>query len=671
MTEDWTDNRLELAFRASREGIWDWDLEADTMYYSPRMLRFLGYAADEAPHLFKDRGSMMQFSSALAMAKELEKVLDDESDLFAAEPCVRNRNGNWRYFRIRGTAVRNEDGRLLRLVGSAIDISKRKKAEQALAEERSLMETLIENVPMNIYFKDRKSRFVMANTPTAQKMALKTVPQLLGKSDADFFAPKHANEARQQEIDIMESRTGQEGVIQSETWPGEEEKTWVVTTKQPWIGPDGSVKGTFGVTSDISDMVRAQQQQEELAARLQEVNKIAEEERSLLRLVIDNVPLNVYFKDLDHCFVVVNQAMATWMGLEEPKDLLGKRDRDFFSHKHWREAEAAELQILETGQPIEGVVERETWGGRRDTWVMTSKYPWRDPAGNILGTFGVSSDVTELVRAERDLEDRKIVLERQVEMMREELDLAREVQQALLPKSGAEFEYGGKVRVREAHLYRPASELSGDFFDVRQLGEERVCFLLSDVMGHGVRSALVVAMLRGLLEQIDASIAGPGEILTSMNDGLCHLLEESQVNLFATAVCGVVNLKKNTVSLALAGHPNPIAVFEDGTRQLSPPKNVKGPAMGLMDEVPYQEVTAPLAGLKRLFLFSDGILEVTNPNDDEFGIDRLVEAVERGGRLGKTLDRLARTAEEFAEGAGFGDDLCLLGLEFLPPAADS
>ena len=125
-------------------------------------------------------------------------------------------------------------------------------------------------------------------------------------------------------------------------------------------------------------------------------------------------------------------------------------------------------------------------------------------------------------------------------------------------------------------------------------------FFVCDVMGHGVRSALIVSMLRGLVEK---QVAGDAEVtvfLTGLNEGLCHLLEESGVALFATAVYGVIDLEKETVSLGLAGHPSPVAVFEDGVRQLMPPKEARGPALGMMEGAQYGEVEASLAGLKRL-----------------------------------------------------------------------
>ncbi|MDG1976600.1 MAG: PAS domain S-box protein, partial [Akkermansiaceae bacterium] len=165
----WKENRLQVVLQASREGIWDWDLVKGTIYYSPRMCRFMGYRKSEMPNFFQDRGEHMDLPSVAAVDEALRRVLQEGEDLFAVEPRVKTKRGDWKSFRVRGTPVRDGLGKVTRIAGSLIDISKRKEAERQLAEERHLIETLLDNIPMNVYLKDEESRFVMANLPTARK----------------------------------------------------------------------------------------------------------------------------------------------------------------------------------------------------------------------------------------------------------------------------------------------------------------------------------------------------------------------------------------------------------------------------------------------------------------------------------------------------------------------
>lgn len=286
----------------------------------------------------------MDVASVAAVDEALRRVLQEGEDLFAVEPRVKTKRGDWKSFRVRGTPVRDGLGKVTRIAGSLIDISKRKEAERQLAEERHLIETLLDNIPMNVYLKDEESRFVMANLPTARKMGLSSVKDLIGKSDVDFFSDEHASNARLVEKEIMASGGGVEDLTEHEKW-NDREDTWVKSTKHAWIGHDGKVRGTFGVTIDISELIRTREAQEKVTSQLNAQNYLIEEERERLRLVIDSVPLHVYFKNCDHEFVIANQAVAEWFGFSCPEELYDKSDRDIFSETHWRKTEATIVNI--------------------------------------------------------------------------------------------------------------------------------------------------------------------------------------------------------------------------------------------------------------------------------------------------------------------------------------
>ena len=665
------DDRLELALRASNEGIWDWDVEGGGMVYSARVLRFLGCRRDETPHLWEDRKELVHPEDLGRFEKRVRKVLERKGRLLAVGPRMRGRGGKWRWFRVRGVPVRDEDGRVTRMVGSMIDITKRKKAERELREKTELLDTLIENIPLNVYFKDEESRFVRANQATARKLGAGSVAELVGRTDADFFRQESAGIARAQEKEIMRTGKGLVEKLRKESWADGAE-TWALATKLPWRRADGSVRGVFGVTQDVTELMRVKESVERAARALEETNRRIEDERGLLRLVIDNVPLNVYFKDKKGRFVLVNRAMARWFGLEDPVEIEGKSDADFFSKEHAGEALADERAVMETGRPVVEKLEKETWQRREDTWVMTSKYPWRDSEGKVKGTFGVSSDVSELIRTQRKLEEMATALQRRNQGMEEELKLAMEVQQALVPGKLPVYRGegpGGAWKASFHHRYLPASELAGDFLEVIPLGDDRAGFLVCDVMGHGVRAALVVAMLRGLIEKEEGAATDPGAFLAGVNDGLTHLMRESSVRLFATALYGVMNLRKEEVLMASAGHPAPVGVFANGTRELPVGKGVRGPGLGMIPEARYGTVRVPFRGgdgrgaLKRLLFFTDGLFEQENAAGEQFGRERMMETLAEGGGMEDALDKLAKAALAFSGKEGFEDDVCLLGLE--------
>ncbi|MFT3870410.1 MAG: PAS domain-containing sensor histidine kinase [Nibricoccus sp.] len=127
-------------------------------------------------------------------------------------------------------------------------------------------------------------------------------------------------------------------------------------------------------------------------------------ENLLLSAFLDNIPDQIYFKDLQSRFITLSKAKALRDG-KKVEDYIGKTDFDFFADAHARNAFADEQAIMQTGQPILEKLEKEVWPDGRVTWVVTSKLPWRDQQGKIIGTFGMSRDVTKSVETQKALED--------------------------------------------------------------------------------------------------------------------------------------------------------------------------------------------------------------------------------------------------------------------------
>ena len=129
-------------------------------------------------------------------------------------------------------------------------------------------------------------------------------------------------------------------------------------------------------------------------AELAATNESLQQERYLLHTLMDYLPHNIYFKDADSRFIRVNKAMARYIGLSDPNEAIGKTDLDFFTDEHGLQAMADEKEILRTGQGIVTKIEKETWPDGRTTWASSTKLPLLDDEEHIVGTFGISQDVT-------------------------------------------------------------------------------------------------------------------------------------------------------------------------------------------------------------------------------------------------------------------------------------
>ncbi len=316
---------------------------------------------------------------------------------------------------------------------------------------------------------------------------------------------------------------------------------------------------------------------------------------------------------------------------------------------------------MEAGKKQFESLEREIWKDKDDTWVLTTKLPWKDRKGRIKGTFGVTNDVTELVRTQQQLETTHAALE-------EELQLAREVQQALIPERLPSFPKHpapGKGHLRFAHRYLPGSGLAGDFFEVTPLSDNTVALFICDVMGHGVRSALVVSMLRGLMDKSREVDDDPAAFLASLNHGMAQLLAQVDTMIFATAFYGVIDIEAREFRYACAGHPAPIARFKDGAGLLPIARKIRGPALGLTPQSTYKDATQPLDKLESLLLYTDGLTEAENQSEEQFGDERLIRAIRKAGETApeKLIDQVMSDVRDFTRGERFDDDVCLVAVQ--------
>ncbi|WP_406698507.1 PAS domain S-box protein [Singulisphaera sp. Ch08] len=158
--------------------------------------------------------------------------------------------------------------------------------------------------------------------------------------------------------------------------------------------PDGELlEMLVAIGSQIGQFMKRKQAEE-----------VAHHERFLLLSLMDNVPDSIYFKDIEGRFVRINQAMATQFGLSDPAAAVGKTDFDFFDDEHARQAREDEQAIMQAGQPVVGKEEKERWGSNgRLAWASTTKMPFRDKDGRVIGTFGISRDITAWKQAEEAL----------------------------------------------------------------------------------------------------------------------------------------------------------------------------------------------------------------------------------------------------------------------------
>ncbi len=283
----------------------------------------------------------------------------------------------------------------------------------------------------------------------------------------------------------------------------------------------------------------------------------------------------------------------------------------------------------------------------------------------------VASDL--LVRAMRYAIQRKQIeeeLRHRNEQLQEDLNLAREFQQAFLPRHYPSFPAAASTEesaLQFDHFYQPSGAVGGDFFTVLPLSDTLAGVFLCDVMGHGVRSALVTAMIRGLVEELKPSAENAGEFLTELNRSLADVLEEADITLFASAFYTVIDLKKRELRFSNAGHPSPMYLRQKtGQVQAIEPEGERhGAVLGLFEHSTYGTTARTIEPGDRLFLFTDGLYEVESDANEQYGTERLREAVERRVQMAPALlfSDLMEEIRAFASQEVFPDDVCMMAVE--------
>ena len=213
--------------------------------------------------------------------------------------------------------------------------------------------------------------------------------------------------------------------------------------------------------------------------------------------------------------------------------------------------------------------------------------------------------------------------------------------------------------------------VSGDFFEVLKLSDTSAGIFICDVMGHGVRSALVASTVRALLGQLRDYLGDPGEFLSRLNRALRSTLEYyTEVPLFASAFYLLADLEKGELRYANAGHPNPLRVHCTRDRADTYPLNGSkhGPALGLFDDAVYTNCNCELSPHDTLLLFTDGLYEVEGPGGDIYDYRRLLEAVNRRRELSafQLCHEVIEEVQRFSAGRHFSDDVCLVAMEVGP-----
>ncbi len=379
------DERLNLIASATNDVLWDWDLITNKVWRTEGASEIFGYPSDElssGPELWVNR---IHPDDRKRVYEGIQAVIRSGQQHWRDEYRFRCKNDSYAKILDRGYVIHDASVKAIRMVGAMTDITKQEEMLLQLAQERNLLRTIIDNLPDAVYAKDSTARITVANPADLKNLGCKTEAEALDKTDFEFFPKDIA--AKLYEDDQAVLWKGISVIDREEKIVGHKgEVRWLLTTKIPWRNATGKIVGLVGIGHDIT-------RQKATETKLME-------ERNLLRTVIDNLPDSIYAKDSGARKIMANPANVKRMGCKTEADAIGKTDFDIFPHDIAVAFFADDQFVLWKGQSIINREEKSVTPDGEVRWLLTTKVPWRDPTGKIIGLVGIGRDITDKRRLE-------------------------------------------------------------------------------------------------------------------------------------------------------------------------------------------------------------------------------------------------------------------------------
>ena len=243
-------------------------------------------------------------------------------------------------------------------------------------------------------------------------------------------------------------------------------------------------------------------------------------------------------------------------------------------------------------------------------------------------------------------------------LLANELNILNKQQKLIMDKSKMECN-----NEKELYYYhRPARVVGGDFYYANKVDNDNIVYILADVMGHGMVSNYVVAMIKGAFKVLCHQYKNPAEIMTNLNKLLFD--EFDKMGVFTTCLISAFNTKKNILTISNAGHYCPIFIKNDGT-SICNLDCKKGIPIGILEDTEYESNSFNIDELSMVCMYTDGILEIKNEEKEEYGTERLENFLKLNYKYNQEtiIENLKQDLREFSSIDSYDDDIMLVMLK--------
>jgi len=647
------------------EGIFQTTPDGSYLLANSALARIYGYTTpDELMASVTDIGRRLYV--APGRREEFRRIMDEHDTITGFESQIFRKDGSIIWISENCRAIRDDKGRLLHYEGTVEDITTRQTAQESVRQSEALYHSLVETMPQNVFRKDMQGRFTFANQQYCRHYGA-PLEDILGKTDFDFFPRPLAEKYQADDCAVM--ATGKSIEVIEEHQPIGQEKSFVQVVKTPLYGSSGQIIGLQGMFWDVTEQKVAEE-------RVRKAQESLRESETLYHSLVDTMPQCIFRKDLSGRYTFANREFCRFVG-RNPEEVIGKSIHDFLPPELAERRHADDQSVMKSGKPYTQI-EESRFENRDVKYIQVLKIPIFDANGKTTGLQGMFWDITDIKLAEQRITKAKDELAASEGLLREknlqmegELKMAREIQVAMLPQHYPVLPKGAPASdaaFQFIHRYLPSGTVGGDFFSITPISDTQVAVFICDVAGHGVRSALITAMIRAIVEELRPIAHEPGLFVTKLNAKLYTILKPAGTSLLTTAFYLVGDSLTGQVRFVNAGHPKPLLVSRT-TNSVEPVVNrtkQSQPVLGLFERSHYETSELQLAPRDMLLLFTDGVYEVHSTSGQLYSKETLQAVVAKHiKKPAKTLfDSLLKEVQDFAADNEFDDDVCIVGMEF-------
>ena len=537
----------------------------------------------------------------------------------------------------------------------------RHEADRALLVAEEKYHGIFDHLVEGVFQTTPEGHYLMANSALAHIYGYDSPEELMAHV-TDIGRRLYVAPGRREEFKrIMEEHDTLTG-FESQIFRKDGSIIWIAENCHAIRDAQGRLRNYEGTVEDITQRRLAEER--------------VRNSEALYHSLVETLPQNIFRKDVHSRFTFANQQFCKVLGLPL-EEIIGKSDADFSPPELAAKYRLDDQRIMATGQPFE-TVEENRHADDDQRFVQVVKTPLYDTTGHVIGLQGIFWDITAQKVADERIRQANAELARSREelrvkndVMEENLKMAREIQLTMLPQQYPVFPHGAALAesaFQFTHRYQPSGTVGGDFFSITALSDTEVAVFICDVAGHGVRSALITAMIRALVEELRPRAHEPGQFMTKLNSDLFAILQHAGSPVLTTAFYLVADATTGRMRYANAGHPKPLRLHRaDG--KVEPLKSAvkkSQPALGLFEHAPYHSSEVLLVPRDLLMLFTDGLYEVYAADDKIYTQEMLSAAVKRHQHASapELFDSLLREIGAYAADHAFDDDVCIVGMEY-------